>query len=72
MATIQVVRTADPLRVVALMNRVPGIVLVVDSRYQDPIRDIGDLVGKRLGVTSKGSGTYMVPDFLLAQKGVDP
>jgi len=54
------------------MNRVPGIVLVVDSRYQDPIRDIGDLVGKRLGVTSKGSGTYMVLNFLLAQRGVDP
>jgi len=65
-------RGKDNLRMVALMNRVPGMVLVVDSRYRDTIRDIGDLVGKRLGVTSKGSGTHMVLNFLLAQKGVDP
>ncbi len=65
-------RGKDNLRMVALMNRVPGMVLVVDSRYRDTIRDIGDLVGKRLGVTSKGSGTHMVLNFLLARRGVDP
>jgi len=65
-------RGKSNLRMVALMNRVPGMVLVVDSRHRDTIQDIGDLVGKRLGVTSKGSGTHMVLNFLLAKKGVDP
>ncbi len=62
----------DDLRMVVLMNQTPGMVLVVDSRHKDKVKNIADLKGMRLGVTSKGSATNMVLAFLLSKNGVSP
>nr|VFJ44788.1 MAG: NitT/TauT family transport system substrate-binding protein [Candidatus Kentron sp. FW]VFJ50542.1 MAG: NitT/TauT family transport system substrate-binding protein [Candidatus Kentron sp. FW] len=65
-------RGKETLRMVVLMNRLPGMVLVVHTRYKDTIRGIADLEGLTLGVTSKGAATHMVLDYLLSKNGVSP
>nr|VFK14057.1 MAG: NitT/TauT family transport system substrate-binding protein [Candidatus Kentron sp. LPFa]VFK30320.1 MAG: NitT/TauT family transport system substrate-binding protein [Candidatus Kentron sp. LPFa] len=62
----------DNLRMVVLMNRLPGMVLVVDAKYRDTVSQIADLKGLTLGVTSKGSATHMVLNYLLSRNGVSP
>ena len=62
----------DNLRMVALLNRLPGMVLVVDSRLRNKVKSIADLKGMALGVTSKGSATHMVLASLLSKSGVNP
>lgn len=66
------VQGKDNLRMVALLNRLPGMVLVVDSRLRDKVKSISDLKGMALGVTSKGSATHMVLASLLSKNGIDP
>jgi NitT/TauT family transport system substrate-binding protein len=66
------VQGKDNLRMVALLNRLPGMVLVVDSRLRDKVKTITDLKGKSLGVTSKGSASHMVLASLLKKSGVSP
>nr|VFJ87485.1 MAG: NitT/TauT family transport system substrate-binding protein [Candidatus Kentron sp. LFY] len=66
------VQGKDNLRMVVLMNRLPGMVLVVDARYRGKVEDVSDLKGLTLGVTSKGAGTHMVLDYLLGKNGVSP
>jgi len=62
----------DNLRMVVLMNRLPGMVLVVDTRHRDRVKRIADLKGLTLGVTSKGAATHMVLNYLLSKNGVSP
>lgn len=66
------VQGKDNLRMVALLNRLPGMVLVVDSRLRSKVKSISDLKGMALGVTSKGSATHMVLASLLSRSGIDP
>jgi NitT/TauT family transport system substrate-binding protein len=66
------VQGKNDLRMVALLNRLPGMSLVVDSRMRDKIKTIADLKGKSLGVTSKGSTSHMVLASLLSKNGVNP
>lgn len=66
------VQGKDNLRMVALLNRLPGMVLVVDSRLRDKVKSIADLKGMAMGVTSKGSATHMVLASLLSKSGVKP
>nr|VFK12509.1 MAG: NitT/TauT family transport system substrate-binding protein [Candidatus Kentron sp. LPFa] len=62
----------DNLRMVVLMNRLPGMVLVVDARHRARVKGIADLEGLTLGVTSKGAATHMVLNYLLGKNGVSP
>jgi len=66
------VQGKDNLRMVVLLNRLPGMVLVVDSRLRNDVKSIGELKGRALGVTSKGSATHMVLASLLSKSGVNP
>ena len=66
------VQGKDDLRMVVLLNQLPGMVLVADGRLKDEIKTIADLKGRALGVTSKGSATHMVLAALLARSGVSP
>ncbi len=66
------VQGKDNLRMVVLLNRLPGMVLVVDSRLRNKVNSIADLKGRALGVTSKGSATHMVLASLLSKSGVSP
>nr|VFK37660.1 MAG: NitT/TauT family transport system substrate-binding protein [Candidatus Kentron sp. TC]VFK53685.1 MAG: NitT/TauT family transport system substrate-binding protein [Candidatus Kentron sp. TC] len=60
------------LRMVILMNRLPGMVLLVDARLRGRVNTIADLKGLTLGVTSKGAATHMVLNYLLSENGVSP
>lgn len=66
------VQGKDNLRMIVLLNQSPGMVLVVDSRLREKVKNISDLKGMTLGVTSKGSATHMVLASLLSKSGVNP
>ncbi|WP_292993717.1 ABC transporter substrate-binding protein [Nitrosomonas sp.] len=66
------IQRKDNLRMVVLLNKLPGMTLVVDSRLRNDIKDISDLKGKSLGVTSKGSATHMVLASLLSNANINP
>nr|VFK45859.1 MAG: NitT/TauT family transport system substrate-binding protein [Candidatus Kentron sp. SD]VFK49772.1 MAG: NitT/TauT family transport system substrate-binding protein [Candidatus Kentron sp. SD] len=66
------IRGKDNLRMVVLMNRLPGMVLVVHGKHRDRVKGIADLKGLTLGVTSKGAATHMVLNYLLDRNGVSP
>lgn len=66
------VQGKDNLRMIVLLNQIPGMVLVVDSRLREKVKNIADLKGMTLGVTSKGSATHMVLASLLSKSGVNP
>jgi len=61
----------DTLRMVVLLNQTPGMVLVVDSKYKDKVKNIADLKEMRLGVTSLGSASHMVLAYLLSKNGIN-
>ena len=48
----------------------PAIALAVAPRLTENIRSIGDLRGRRVGVTSPGSGSHQFLNFLLASHGL--
>jgi NitT/TauT family transport system substrate-binding protein len=54
----------------ALYNRFPSVALVVDSKYKDQIKSVADLKGKKVGVTSRGSGTDGVLHALMSKAGL--
>jgi len=58
------------MRMILLLNRVPGMSLVADTRLKDSIKSVADLKGRSLAVTSKGSATHMVLASLLQKAGV--
>ncbi|MBI5678552.1 MAG: ABC transporter substrate-binding protein, partial [Planctomycetes bacterium] len=66
------VQGKDNLRMIELLNQIPGMVLVVDSRLREKVKNIADLKGMTLGVTSKGSATHMVLASLLSKSGINP
>lgn len=66
------VKGKDNLRMIVLLNQLPGMVLVANKKLHNEIRSIADLKGRPLGVTSKGSATHMVLASLLKKNGVNP
>lgn len=57
-------------RMITLMNQTPGMVLLVDARHKDRVKSISDLKGMIIGVTSKGSATNMVLNYLLEKNDI--
>lgn len=55
----------DFLKMVVLLNHTPGMNLVVHKKYKGIINSPADLKGKRLGVSSIGSATHMVLNYIL-------
>ncbi|MFZ5826634.1 MAG: ABC transporter substrate-binding protein [Bacillota bacterium] len=64
--------TSGELRMIALLTQGPGNVLLVDSKYKDQIKSVKDLQGKKVGVSSTGSGTHQFLLALLDRRGIDP
>jgi NitT/TauT family transport system substrate-binding protein len=58
------------MKMILLLNRVPGMSLVADARLKDSIRSIADFKGRALAVTSKGAATHMVLASLLQKAGI--
>ncbi len=61
-----------PLQAFVTYDRLPGIALVVAPGARDKIHTIGDLAGKKVGVSAPGSSTDFFLKYLLARNGVDP
>lgn len=64
--------TSGELRMIALLTQGPGNVVLVDSKYKDEIKSVKDLAGKKVGVSSLGSGTHQFLLALLDRRGIDP
>lgn len=60
------------LVVVAGYTRLSGLSLLVDIKLADKVKSIADLKGKRIGVTSLGSGTHMALNALLSKASMKP
>ncbi len=60
------------LKMVALFDRYPGLVLMVGKQHFDQVRSIRDLVGKPVGVTAPGSSTDQLVKYILRQNSLDP
>jgi NitT/TauT family transport system substrate-binding protein len=61
-----------PVRAFLLMQQLPGFALVVSQRASKSIRSIGDLKGANVGVTSPGTDTQRVLNYILHQHGMRP
>ncbi len=53
-----------------VLNRVPGWALVVATRHKEEIRGTADLAGRDVGVTSPGSATHILLNYLLTRHDV--
>lgn len=62
----------DFLKMVVLLNQTPGMNLVMHKKYKGLINTPADIKGKRLGVSSLGSATHMVLNFILNKYGIKP
>lgn len=61
----------DILGVVLVANR-PGLVLAVRAGLSAQIRQVSDLRGRRVGISSPGSGTHNFLNYLLARANIAP
>jgi NitT/TauT family transport system substrate-binding protein len=59
-----------PLTMVVLFDRYPGVVLLAEPELASQLRSLSDLKGKTLGVTSLGSSSHMLLNYVLAQAGL--
>ncbi len=70
--TIQTQTKGIGLNMVVLYDRYPGIVMLVESGSADRIQGVADLRGQSVGVTSFGSSTHFVLNYLLTRAGISP
>jgi NitT/TauT family transport system substrate-binding protein len=61
-----------PVQAFFLLVRDPGYVALVSPRASRPIRQVEDLRGATVGVTSPGSGQQHVLNFILSKHGLKP
>ena len=59
-----------PLTMVVLFDRYPGVVLLAEPGLASQVHSFADLKGQTLGVTSLGSSSHMLLNYILAQAGL--
>lgn len=59
-------------RSLVLQGRAPQLALGVSLRSLPAYKDLGDLVGRRIGVSSIGSSTHLTASLMLVRAGVSP
>lgn len=59
-------------RSLVLQGRAPQLALGVSMRALPAYKDLGDLGGRRVGVSSVGSSTHLAAGLLLARAGIGP
>lgn len=59
-------------RSLVLQGRAPQLALGVSLRALPAYKDLGDLVGRRIGVSSVGSSTHLAASLVLVRAGVSP
>ena len=72
MHTVNMQFKGHAMRAFALQGRTPQIVLGFNPRAMGHYRGIGDLRGRRIGVTTPGSSTHSLVNFVLARAGLRP
>lgn len=70
--TIQMQAEGRALKAFVVMQRFPGLALVVSPATKRPIERIADLRGGIVGVSSPGSSTSLLFRYLLSREKVDP
>jgi NitT/TauT family transport system substrate-binding protein len=70
--TIRARAQGKNLKLVALFDRNPGLVLMVGRRHAGAVQSIKDLIGKPVGVTAPGSSTDLLVKFILRQNNFEP
>jgi NitT/TauT family transport system substrate-binding protein len=69
--TIEMQAQGKAIRMFALYDRYPGLVLAVTKSGQSRgIKSIADLRGAKIGVTAPGSSTYFFAQYLLSKNGI--
>lgn len=58
------------LKMISSFTRYPGIAVMVRSDLKDQIKTMADFKGKKIGVTSVGSGTHVLAATLAAKAGL--
>lgn len=59
-------------RSLVVQGRAPQLALGVSQRSLPGFKDLGDLEGRRIGVSSAGSSTHLAASLLLARAGLSP
>jgi NitT/TauT family transport system substrate-binding protein len=59
-------------RSLVVQGRAPQLALGVSLRAVPKYKDLGDLAGRRVGVSSVGSSTHLAASLLLARAGIGP
>lgn len=62
----------QPYRSLMVQGRAPQLALGVSLRAMPSYKDLGDLAGRRVGVSSVGSSTHLAAELLLARAGIGP
>jgi NitT/TauT family transport system substrate-binding protein len=70
--TIQMQAIQKEITAVALLGRYPGLVLGVRTDLAGEIKQVGDLKGRRVGVTAPGSSSHFFVNYLLSRHGLKP
>jgi NitT/TauT family transport system substrate-binding protein len=68
--TIQAQPKGIALRMVVVYDRFPGVVMLADTAAAGPIRTFADLRGQTIGVSSFGSSTHFLLNYVLARAGI--
>lgn len=70
--TIQMQAKNKELTAITLIGRYPAFVLAARSDLAGRINRIGDLKGMKVGVTTPGSSSQFMVDYLLSKEGLRP
>jgi NitT/TauT family transport system substrate-binding protein len=68
--TIQMAAQGKRLRAFINMLRLPGLAVVVSPKARKPMMQLDDLKGMTVGVTSPGSSTHFLLNYLLAKRNI--
>ncbi|MTH79860.1 ABC transporter substrate-binding protein [Paracoccus aestuariivivens] len=70
--TISLAAKKQQLASFVVMDRLPGLALVVAPDKNEEIRSVADLKGKTVGVTAPGSSTDFFLKYMLSREGLEP
>jgi NitT/TauT family transport system substrate-binding protein len=62
----------QPMRAFVLQGRAPQIVFGINTKTMPNFKSIGELKGKKIGVTAPGSSTNVMANFIIAKSGLKP
>jgi NitT/TauT family transport system substrate-binding protein len=69
---LDLVRDAQPLREFVLLSKLPGLVVIASPKASRPIRNLQDLKGRTVGVTTPGTAYHRLFNHILQIHGVNP